>query len=369
MKKKGMSGIIRIVLQLLLGFGAGLVLGLVLVNVSDRMAGPAGIVWALFCLALAFLFHLFLHEAGHLLFGLKTGYRFLSYRIFSWVFQKRDGKWEVKRFSLPGTGGQCLMEPPAYNEGNFDTIWYNLGGILVNLISGLLFLLLAFLFRSSPWALIFFLMFGLTGIITAAVNGIPLHMSSGLENDGYNVRHLKEDPEARRAFWISMEVNALQNRGMRLKEMPEEWFEIREISSPLSASLAVLAENRLMDQLDFEQAETLIKELLENEMIPDLYRNLLRIDQITIDLYNGNRFEARRALEEKPMQNFLKTMRNLPGCARISYLYAKYGKQDAKQEARTWKFFEDVRDLYPNPGEVATDSDIIRKFRLAPQSR
>ena len=37
-----------------------------------------------------------IHEAGHLIFGLATGYKFLSYRIGSFTFIKEEGKIKVK---------------------------------------------------------------------------------------------------------------------------------------------------------------------------------------------------------------------------------------------------------------------------------
>jgi len=51
-------------------------------------------------------FHLILHEAGHLVFGLMTGYRFSSFRILSFMWVKENDKIKLRRLSLAGTGGQ-----------------------------------------------------------------------------------------------------------------------------------------------------------------------------------------------------------------------------------------------------------------------
>ena len=55
-----------------------------------------------------------LHEGGHLLCGLLTGYQFVSFRIGSWMWQKENGRIRLRRFSLAGTGGQCLLAPPEW---------------------------------------------------------------------------------------------------------------------------------------------------------------------------------------------------------------------------------------------------------------
>ena len=66
---------------------------------------------------IAILFHILVHESGHLLFGLLTGYRFLSFRIGSLMWMKEDRHLKMKRLSITGTGGQCLLVPPETSDG------------------------------------------------------------------------------------------------------------------------------------------------------------------------------------------------------------------------------------------------------------
>ena len=64
----------------------------------------------------ALFFHMIVHEAGHLVFGLMTGYKFCSFRVASFMWLKENGKLKFKRLTLAGTGGQCLMRHPAYHH-------------------------------------------------------------------------------------------------------------------------------------------------------------------------------------------------------------------------------------------------------------
>jgi len=90
-------------------------------------------------LALIYLFlfvtiylDVFIHEAGHLLFGLLTGYKFSSFRVFSRLWMRDEsGRLCMKRYKLPGTAGQCLMEPPELVDGKMPTGLYNRGGSIV----------------------------------------------------------------------------------------------------------------------------------------------------------------------------------------------------------------------------------------------
>ena len=85
--------------------------------------------------------HLFMHELGHLIAGLYTGYRFVSFRIFSWILIRKDDKYQWKKFNIPFFAGQCLMEPTkSFEETSY--VLYNLGGVLMNVFLSMIAILL-----------------------------------------------------------------------------------------------------------------------------------------------------------------------------------------------------------------------------------
>ena len=83
----------------------------------------------------AIFMQLMIHEAGHLVFGLLSGYKFSSFRIFSFMWIKEGEKIKLRRLSIAGTGGQCLMSPPDMVDGRIPLVLYNLGGSLMNMIA------------------------------------------------------------------------------------------------------------------------------------------------------------------------------------------------------------------------------------------
>lgn len=61
----------------------------------------------------SFLFSILIHELGHLVMGLMTGYKFLSFRFLTFHVQHdENGKLKLFKQNIPGTMGQCLMIPP-----------------------------------------------------------------------------------------------------------------------------------------------------------------------------------------------------------------------------------------------------------------
>ena len=65
---------------------------------------PALIELLIFIPALVIL-QIIIHEAGHMLAALASGWEFLSFRIFKFTISRKDGKFHVSVFHIPGTAG------------------------------------------------------------------------------------------------------------------------------------------------------------------------------------------------------------------------------------------------------------------------
>ena len=81
--------------------------------------GKAAMTIILICVV-CFL-QLIIHEGGHLVAGLLTGYRFVSFRVLNWLLIRKDGRLQWRNFELAGTGGQCLLAPPDKPLDQIDT--------------------------------------------------------------------------------------------------------------------------------------------------------------------------------------------------------------------------------------------------------
>ena len=58
----------------------------------------AGIAWTLIAVLIAFVLHIILHEGGHLVAGLLTGYRFVSFRFLNFTLINQDGHLRWRNF-------------------------------------------------------------------------------------------------------------------------------------------------------------------------------------------------------------------------------------------------------------------------------
>lgn len=312
---------------------------------------------------IAALLQIIFHEAGHLAAGLLSGYGFSSFRIGSFMLVKEKGKLKCKKLSLAGTGGQCLMNPPDRKDGKLPFVFYNMGGSLMNLIVAVLSFIVCFFCKENILLFLFFLIMGGIGAGFALVNGIP--MQSGMvSNDGYNAKELGKNPEALEAFWVQMKVAEMSSRGVRLKDMPEEWFFIPDengMSNGITAAIAVFYANRLMDKLEITEAGKVIAELLSSDnAIAGIHRRLLICDRIFCELLQKEKRVNAESLLDKEQRKFMKQMKNFPSVIRTEYTYLLLGKEDAEGAAKAEERFEACAGTYPYAADIESERELMQ---------
>ncbi|MFR5601384.1 MAG: M50 family metallopeptidase [Lachnospiraceae bacterium] len=303
------------------------------------------------------------HEAGHLAAGLLSGYQFSSFRIGSFMLVKDAGKMKCKRLFLAGTGGQCLMNPPDMIDGKIPYFLYNLGGSLLNIVVALLSFGISFILGKDSLFVVFFLSMGVIGMGYALLNGIP--MKSGMSsNDGYNAKELGKMPEALHSFWVQMKVMEMTAKGSRLKDMPKEWFYLPDemgMKNEMTAVMAVFYENRLMDQMELEQAENVITELLSGDYaIAGIYRNMLVCDQMFCELLQEEKRAHAMNLYDKTQKKFMKQMKNFPSVIRTEYAYLLLGKNDKDGAKKAKKRFDKCTKTHPYVSDIESERELIQ---------
>lgn len=237
----------------------------------------------LLILGLALTLQIAIHEAGHVVFGRLTGYRFLSYRIFNLHWQKVDGRIKFYRHSLAGTGGQALMIPPKPIDGKIPYVLYNLGGGLANLLTlplcyGLNLLL--------PQLTIFWELLALIGLLSVVTNLIPL--GSTLPNDGYNIYAIAKHPQGPLYFYSQLAIHAQMAQGQAFGDIAEQLFlqpQSADITNPIIFSACLNWANRLMALGQYEEARDYLASLsLDQLKLPHIYSIMGQVSLATLQL-------------------------------------------------------------------------------------
>lgn len=373
-----LKSIIKVIGGLLIGVVAGLViaaLGLVcftdttftgfLSKLSStsflEAMGAAGFGVLMFALSVAILIPI--HEAGHLICGLLSGYRFVSFRIFNLTFIKRNGKLRVKRYSIAGTGGQCLLTPSDLPIEKIPTGLYNIGGVLANIIAMLT--VLPLLMVSDPFVKEAVVIFLVTGLFLVLLNGIPMKIY-GAGNDAFNMLALRKSKLAKRGFVEALRANALIQDGVRPKDMPDRWFVVTpeiNYSDQLEVSIPMMAASRLIDEMNFHEALTSFEELYSHkDEIIGLFVKEIECELVFLRLVNG-KIDKARSLLTTELNKYIETYSNcMSSKQRVLCAVALYIDNDREKGVMIYKNLLRDEKNYLLQGEVKSDLSVMKSI-------
>lgn len=315
---------------------------------------------ALAILLISMYVQIIIHELGHLIFGKLTGYRFSSFRIGSITLVHSRNKWALRLYRLPGTGGQCLMRLP---EGdNMPYVWYNLGGILANIVISVLALIPVLIFRHAVEVVFPLSTLAIMGFVSAIANYIPFPQSA---NDGTNLRSMRKSAVERHAFRTQLLINEQMTAGVSLAEMPSQWFEFPENTdwnAPVSGCSATFIVERLICLGELETAKERCVEWLNNaEDMPLIAQHSLRADAILCELALNGSSNLSHTLRTKEFDAYIKSGQT-PVALLLLWAYEKMSNGDEKLLQKYVTALEKSFKHYPYAGEVAMLRDLQKRI-------
>ena len=327
-----------------------------------EMNSPISFIRNLFFIFVSFFvcsyIQIIIHESGHLIFGLLTGYKFKSFRIGSFLLLKQNGKLVVKKYKLAGTAGQCLMGPPDYSD-NMPIVLYNLGGVIMNLVSAAVFYLLYLLLPEIKILSPLLVLLALLGVMFAAMNGIPLDMSL-VANDGKNLKDALNDRRARKALWAQLKIVELQRDGLSLADMDESLFTVQGHENNLLVNtIRVMNGSRLLSMGQMDEAYKLMKSLTDGDaVVNNIHRQIMMNDCLYCELMTENNPNTVEHYYKSCAQ-LHKNMKDSPEVLRTQYTYALIHDKDREKAEQYKKKLDKVAETYPYPQDVAVERRLM----------
>ena len=179
-----------------------------------------------------------------------------------------------------------------------------------------------------------------------------------------NLLILWRHPDQRKYFRYMMAVNAGQNQGQRLKEMPVEWFEsvpITRQSTVMELSARNLHYCRLMDELRFAEAKEIVEEIMAfDKEIPGMFQLEVAADQLLLELVTQNRKEKVNQLWDKKfgqmaLSNYIQSnSKYLPIKCAILFAYEMLGNQNPDAAQNYYNEVKSKLETYAIKGEALT---------------
>ena len=313
-----------------------------------------GAIWVI----LAIYICIIIHEAGHLVMGLLSGYEFLSFRVGSTAWVKTDSGIKRKTMELAGSGGQCIMMPPETDTPeNNPFLLYFAGGGLFNLLTAVICLPLAAVIQNS-YAAQPFLIIGLISLYQVIMNLVPMNLQ--LPNDGYNIMLFRRSREQRITLYQNLRIIGLFYRGLTPSEMPESLFTIGDGTGFGDMMHATL----LIEQHDFAAAEEYLESAAQSGKLPGYYENECMCEILFCKIMNDAPEDEIRAIYGRKLQDFIAGAEKTQiSKRRLMYAYQLLFKQNPDAAQKEYHAAQAMRHTYPSAGELRYEYALIEYIR------
>ncbi len=339
-------------------FGADVIDKLINVNKYN------GIIVTLFLMivfCLSFYLSTIIHESGHLVMGLLTGYEFVSFRVGNFTIVKENGKLVRRKFNIAGTGGQCILTHKTVdNPQDIPYFWYHFGGVFFNFLT-MLVCIPVILIADNPFIRLGFVLLAFVSLILGIMNITPTK-AMGVGTDGYNLLLLKKSPVDRVVIYKTSVINAMQYQGIRLEDIPDEilTFTDEEKECVLGVAATIIEANVLMNRHDFKSAEEIYTEVADNENNAGLYRNECKCEKMFCMIMNGCSKEEIDGVYDKELKKYIKVTENTYiSRKRLLYAYYLIIEKDNEKAEREYNLAKKMESTYPAKGEYLSEMALI----------
>lgn len=344
-----------------IGGCVGYVLGTIQKSMGGNISNLKLCVMALLALTAIFLsysINVCLHEIGHMIFGLMSGYEFSSIRFGKLMVAKENGKLHLCRYNMPGTGGQCIMSAPKVDAEKMPVVLYNLGGLIMNLVVFVVGICL-FLGMNDSHQIVGMvsLVFAMTALVILISNGIPF---SQIGTDGANTVILYKDINAREAFKNQLEIVKYMADNYSMREMPAELFSFDKsipMTNPLITAQAVNFYNYLSVNKMYEEAKEMALYILENaKSINQLHEKILYGDLLFMTIVIDKDIESAKEQFECHKKD-INQAAGFISMQRVLYAYYSLVEVSENKANKYAKIFENSVKNYPYPKDVAIEKE------------
>lgn len=327
---------------------------------SDDVGLELMLMGGLIFLALLFMFiHIIIHEGGHLVMGLATGWKYLSFRVGNLVLVKQDGKMKWKKTTVMGTGGQCLMIPPECEPEKCPFFLYLLGGGLFNILTGGIAFGIGML--TGGISQVILNVFAIMGFGLGLSNLFPAKMG-GTMNDGYQIFvEFPTNPDTKKYMCCLLTANAVLTEAESTKELPGKIrdtilnSDYSDLSNSSIANLYCFKATILQEEGRYDECREVYQNIADSETVLQLFKNEAKCELIYHEIMGDCNAEKIEQLADKKQMEYIKATSLYPSRRRLMYAYHLIYKNDKTKADEEYQALLKAAKTHPSKTEGAIE--------------
>ena len=245
-----------------------------------------------------YVIDIILHELGHLILGKIFDWKIYSFNVFGIGIERKNKKYRTFKAPVSGFAGYVEMIPKSERQ---NIVLPMLGGIIVNLLLVIVFVLITLL-TCNPVVHCISLAFVFSNLLIAVTNSIPFTPTSITKTDMYQIIEMNRSIR-NNTFKYYLKFTELYNiyKKKQIKDIDNSYFLLNvNDNSPYINMIHITYIDKLLALGKFEQALSYINGYLEsdsfdeNNKINMNFEKLFCLSMVSDDkekiaeLYNSN---------------------------------------------------------------------------------
>lgn len=316
---------------------------------------------------LFYYLHIIIHEGGHLIGGLCTGWKFLSFRVGNLTLVNREGELKWKKHTVMGTGGQCLMIPPKCGYEECPFFLYLFGGGAINILTGSIAFVIG-MFAGDVGQVICN-MFAIMGFTTGLTNLFPAKLG-GIANDGYQIFfELPGGKEAKKYIYCLLMANAVLTQADSTKALPENVRNIimelddNDLNNISAVNLLFFKATILQEEERYEEAREIFQKIIDMPDVLQLFKNEANCELLYYEIMGEWNEEKIEAIFDKKLQDYIKLTAMYPSRKRLMYAYHLIYKGDEAEAEKEYQALLKVAETHPVKAEGVIEKKEAQRVR------
>ena len=317
---------------------------------------------------LFWLLHIIIHEGGHLVCGLLTGWKFLSFRVGNLVLINQNGKLKWKKTTVMGTGGQCLLIPPECDYENCPFFLYLFGGGFANLLTSVIAIVVG-IFTGGIVQIIFNL-YAIIGIgLGFFANLFPAKMG-GVMNDGYQIFvEFPRNKEMKKYTCCLMIANAVLTEKDSTKALPLDVRNIildldgNDLSNTSVVNLLFFKNSILQEECKYKEAKEIFQKIVDDPDVLELFKYEAKCELLYYEIMGECNEKKIEALYDDKLKKYIKATALYPSRKRLMYAYYLVYKKDEEKADKEYEALLKVSKTHPSKAEIAIELKEAERVR------
>lgn len=245
-------------------------------------------------ITLGFIIQIILHEVGHLIGGLLTGWKFLYLHLYSFVLKRENRR--IKKMIVSERGYKCIMYPKSIDT---DATLYTMGGYIVNLLLAIMGVIMLITARIDLVIWLYTWSFTAFGIGLFVMNG-----TSSIKrvcNDKACLDMLKSDSYTKLCHNAQLVIAKHLMKGLTYRQIGEEGIlQCPEVSlNDIQAYQAVLEYYYYMDMHNYMKMGQALNKIRDKDNISKEVSDIVEMEQVYVRLILALKLHTREVCDKK----------------------------------------------------------------------